>query len=101
MTFVFSADGHFVEPSDLFSEGLPPSLRTFGLHAVKQDDFILSMAGDKVLQKPPSSVGRHAWGLTGNRSAARTGAATGKSSSVCRTWPSTVSMPRSCSPASA
>jgi len=57
MTFVFSADGHFVEPSDLFSEGLPPSLRTFGLHAVKQDDFILSMAGDKVLQKTPIERG--------------------------------------------
>jgi hypothetical protein len=27
MSFVFSAGGHFVEPSDLFGEGLPASLR--------------------------------------------------------------------------
>lgn len=53
MTFVFSADGHFVEPSDLFSEGLPPSLRKFGLRSEMQDEFILSLAGDKVLSKTP------------------------------------------------
>jgi predicted TIM-barrel fold metal-dependent hydrolase len=57
MSFVFSADGHFVEPSDLFSEGLPPSLRKFGLHAEKEDEFILSMAGDKILQKTPIKRG--------------------------------------------
>src|SRR5262245_12721798 len=53
MTFVFSADGHFVEPSDLFSEGLPVSLRRFGLRSEMQDEFILSLAGDKVLSKTP------------------------------------------------
>ena len=53
MTFVFSADGHLVEPSDLFSEGLPPTLRPFGLRAEKRDDFIYSLAGDKVLTKTP------------------------------------------------
>ena len=31
MTFVFSADGHIVEPSDLLTEGLPPSLRGHGI----------------------------------------------------------------------
>lgn len=53
MSFVFSADGHLVEPSDLLSEGLPPSLRRFGLRAEKRDDFIYSLAGDKVLGKTP------------------------------------------------
>jgi predicted TIM-barrel fold metal-dependent hydrolase len=53
MTFVFSADGHFVEPSDLFSEGLPPSLRPFGLRSEMQDEFILSLAGDKLLNRTP------------------------------------------------
>jgi predicted TIM-barrel fold metal-dependent hydrolase len=53
MTFVFSADGHLVEPSDLFSEGLPPSLRRFGLRSEKRDEFIFSLAGDKVLSKTP------------------------------------------------
>ncbi|TCM20469.1 amidohydrolase family protein [Novosphingobium sp. PhB165] len=57
MTFVFSADGHIVEPNDLFSEGLPPSLRKFGLHAEKDGDFILSKAGDKVLQRVPIERG--------------------------------------------
>jgi len=51
MSFVFSADGHLVEPSDLFSEGLPLGLRRFGLRSEKRDDFIYSLAGDKVLNK--------------------------------------------------
>jgi predicted TIM-barrel fold metal-dependent hydrolase len=55
--FVFSADGHLVEPSDLFSEGLPPSLRKFGLHSEKQGEFILSLAGDKVLGRTPIHTG--------------------------------------------
>ena len=57
MSFVFSADGHLVEPSDLFSEGLPPSLRPLGLRAEKHDDFIVSLAGDKVLNRTPIHVG--------------------------------------------
>lgn len=51
MPFVFSADGHIVEPSTLFSDGLPPSLRQFGLRSEKRDEFIVSLAGDKVLHK--------------------------------------------------
>jgi len=53
MSFIFSADGHLVEPNDLFSEGLPPALRKLGLHAEKQDDFIVSMAGSRVLNRTP------------------------------------------------
>ena len=53
MSFVFSGDGHFVEPSDLFSAGLPPSLRPFGLRSEKREEFIYSLAGDKVLSKTP------------------------------------------------
>jgi len=53
MSFVFSADGHLVEPSDLYSAGLPPSLRCHGLRAEKRDEFIYSLAGDKVLSKTP------------------------------------------------
>ncbi len=51
MSFVFSADGHLVEPTDLFSAGLPPSLQRFGLHSEKRDEFIYSLAGDKVLNR--------------------------------------------------
>ena len=31
MTFVFSADGHVREPKTLFTEGMPPSLRQYGI----------------------------------------------------------------------
>jgi predicted TIM-barrel fold metal-dependent hydrolase len=51
MSFVFSADGHLVEPSDLFTAGLPPSLRAHGLRSEQRDEFIYSLAGDKVLNK--------------------------------------------------
>jgi predicted TIM-barrel fold metal-dependent hydrolase len=57
MSFVFSADGHLVEPSDLFSEGLPLSLRRFGLRSEKRDDYIFSLAGDKVLNKTRINTG--------------------------------------------
>lgn len=53
VSFVFSADGHLVEPSDLFSAGLPASLRKYGLRSEKRDEFIYSLAGDKVLSKTP------------------------------------------------
>lgn len=65
MTFVFSADGHFVEPSDLFSEGLPPSLRAFGLRSEMQDEFMVSLAGDKVLSKTPLHRGEPKLGPDG------------------------------------
>jgi predicted TIM-barrel fold metal-dependent hydrolase len=51
MAFVFSADGHIVEPSDLLTEGLPPSLRGFGVRAEIRDGFMFRMAGDKVTSK--------------------------------------------------
>ncbi len=57
MPFVFSADGHLVEPSDLLSEGLPLSLRSFGLRAEKQGDWIVSLAGDKELSRSRVNTG--------------------------------------------
>ncbi len=62
MSFVFSADGHIVEPANLFSDGLPPSLRQYGLHAEMRDGFLLMMAGDKItskmaLNKPKPKIG--------------------------------------------
>jgi predicted TIM-barrel fold metal-dependent hydrolase len=57
MSFVFSADGHLVEPSNLFSEGLPPPLRALGLRSEMRDEFIYSMAGDKVLNRTPIDRG--------------------------------------------
>jgi predicted TIM-barrel fold metal-dependent hydrolase len=49
--FVFSADGHLREPKDLFSEGLPPALREKGPHTRKDGDYILLMAGEKVIHR--------------------------------------------------
>jgi len=62
MTFVFSADGHIVEPSDLFTAGLPPSLRPLGLRAEMRDGFLYMMAGDRItsqkaLNRPPPRMG--------------------------------------------
>jgi predicted TIM-barrel fold metal-dependent hydrolase len=53
MTFVFSADGHIVEPSTLLTEGLPPSLRPHGLRSEIRDGFRYMLAGDKVTGKIP------------------------------------------------
>ena len=51
MPFVFSADGHIVEPSNLFTEGLPASLRGHGLRAEQRDGFMFMMAGEKITSK--------------------------------------------------
>lgn len=61
--FVFSADGHVVEPPTLFMDGLPPSLREHGMHTEMRDGFMFVMAGQKVMSKmalnrpPPKPVG--------------------------------------------
>lgn len=62
MTYVFSADGHIVEPQDLYVDGLPSSLRKHGLRAEKVDGYMLTMAGEKVISKmalhrPPPRMG--------------------------------------------
>lgn len=49
--FVFSADGHIVEPQTLFMDALPPSLREHGMHAEMRDGYMFMMAGKKVLSK--------------------------------------------------
>src|SRR5579871_1897694 len=57
MSFVFSADAHIIEPEGLLSEGLPRSLRQFGIRSEKRDDFIYSFAGDKLTSKIPLNRG--------------------------------------------
>lgn len=53
MSFVFSADGHIVEPTDMYTEGLPPSLRAFGLRAEKEGDYIFTRAGERITSRIP------------------------------------------------
>lgn len=48
---VFSADGHIREPKDLFTANMPASLRNFGVRAERQDDYMVTMAGDKVIHR--------------------------------------------------
>jgi len=63
MTFVFSADGHVVEPKDLFDKGLPESLKKHGIRSERQGEHVAVLAGDKVLhrlrimQKKPEAQG--------------------------------------------
>ena len=51
MSFIFSADGHIVEPDDLLTEGLPQSLRKFGVHAEMRDGFLYRFSGEKITSK--------------------------------------------------
>jgi predicted TIM-barrel fold metal-dependent hydrolase len=55
--FVFSADGHIVEPNDLFLERLPASMRSQAIHSVKRDDYMMTVAGEKVLLRRRLNVG--------------------------------------------
>ena len=60
MTFVFSADGHVREPQNLFTDGMPPSLRQFGIRTERQDDYMVTLSGATVINKirlnrPPPS----------------------------------------------
>lgn len=56
MSFVFSADGHVVEPSDLFERNLPPSLLLHGLRSEKQDGMLVTYAGECVTGRRPLDV---------------------------------------------
>lgn len=49
--FVFSADGHIVEPATLFTDGLPESLRQHGIRTEIRDEYICVMAGERVIQR--------------------------------------------------
>ncbi|MDB5968686.1 MAG: amidohydrolase [Hydrocarboniphaga sp.] len=53
MNFVFSADGHVVEPSDLFETKLSPSLLRHGLRTEKRDGLLLSYAGEHITGRRP------------------------------------------------
>ncbi len=65
--FIFSADGHVREPKDLFSAGLPASLRRHGLRAEMQGEYMVTLAGDHVLNRtrlnrtpPPEEIANFA-----------------------------------------
>jgi predicted TIM-barrel fold metal-dependent hydrolase len=45
MSFVFSADGHIVEPGDLYTASLPPDLAKYGIRSEKEGDYIVTRSG--------------------------------------------------------
>lgn len=55
--FVFSADSHVMEPSDLFTGGLPPRLRRHAIHTRKDGEFMITGTEDKVIYR--LRVGQH------------------------------------------
>jgi predicted TIM-barrel fold metal-dependent hydrolase len=48
MSFVFSADGHAIEPTDLFDKNMPSSLLKHGLRTEKRGNMLLSLAGEAI-----------------------------------------------------
>lgn len=55
--FVFSADSHVMEPADIFTAGLPASLKKHAICARKEGDFLITGTEDKVIYR--LRVGQH------------------------------------------
>ena len=55
--FVFSADSHIMEPSTIFLDGLPASLKDHAIHARKEGEFLITGTKDKVIYR--LRVGQH------------------------------------------
>jgi predicted TIM-barrel fold metal-dependent hydrolase len=49
--FVFSADGHIREPNDIFTAGLPASMQKHSIRAERRDEFLFTVAGDKIIHR--------------------------------------------------
>ena len=55
--FVFSADSHIMEPSDIFSGGLPARLQRHAIKARKEGDYIVTGTEEKTIYR--LRVGQH------------------------------------------
>lgn len=55
--FVFSADSHIMEPADIFTAGLPPSLSRYAISSRKEGEFMITGTQDKVIFR--LRVGQH------------------------------------------
>ena len=55
--FIFSADSHVMEPSTIFSDGLPASLKDHAIHSRKEGEFMITGTKDKVIYR--LRVGQH------------------------------------------
>jgi predicted TIM-barrel fold metal-dependent hydrolase len=57
MTFVFSADGHIVEPRDLFTANMPKSLASHAVRVEIRDNYRCTVSGEKLIYRMPLSAG--------------------------------------------
>ena len=55
--FIFSADSHIMEPSDLFLEGLPASMKKHAIHSRKEGEYLITGTEDKIIYR--LRVGQH------------------------------------------
>ncbi|WP_077145702.1 amidohydrolase family protein [Sphingopyxis sp. KK2] len=55
--FVFSADSHIMEPSDIFLDGLPASLKDHAIHARMEGEYLVTGTKDKIIYR--LRVGQH------------------------------------------
>jgi len=56
-SFVFSADSHIMEPSTIFTDGLPASLKKHAIHTRHDGDFLITGTEDKIIYR--LRVGQH------------------------------------------
>ena len=49
--FIFSCDGHIVEPGDIFSSGLPASMRHGAIVTNKEDNAWVTRSGDLIIHR--------------------------------------------------
>src|ERR1700761_3598386 len=49
--FVFSCDGHIVEPGDLFLNGLPASMRSQAIVTQREDGHMVTRSGDTIMHR--------------------------------------------------
>lgn len=55
--FIFSADSHVMEPADLFTAGLPASMKQHAIHTRKEGEFLITGTQEKVIYR--LRVGQH------------------------------------------
>lgn len=51
--FIFSADGHVVEPKEIYLDGLPSSLHKHGLRAKREGDYMVTYCGQRIIFRLP------------------------------------------------
>mgnify|MGYP006172395719 CR=1 FL=1 len=51
--FIFSADGHIIEPQEIYTDALPASLHNHGLRSQREGDYIVTYCGQRVIFRLP------------------------------------------------